>query len=102
MTGNPRKGSVCRDALVAVATVTVTGVVLPAGEKGIEFGLIEQVVPVGAPEHANVAVPLNVLTLVSPRLYVAVCPATTVAVVVPLKKNGASTVTTCAADTAEL
>lgn len=66
--GNPRKGSLCWDALVVVATVTVTGVEPEVEGTATEPGLIVQVVPAGAPEHAKVTVPLNVPTEPSPRL----------------------------------
>jgi hypothetical protein len=58
--GTPRKGNLCRAALVVVVTVTVNGRVGVAGVSVTEAGLMEQVVPAGAPEHANVTVPLKV------------------------------------------
>lgn len=103
--GKPRKGNSRNAALAEVTTVTVTGPPLTVGVSVIDVGLTEQVVPTGAPEQVRATTPLNVLgelKVPNVRLYVAVCPATTVAVVVPWKEKGGTTFTTCTGETAAL
>lgn len=99
--GNPRKGSLCKAALVVVATVTVNGTLVVVAESVTPAGLIEQVVPAGAPEQVRATVPLNPEAVeVAERLYVAAWPAATVADVVPAKLKRPLTVIARAGETA--
>src|SRR5579864_5806441 len=57
--GSPLKGELCNLALVVVLTVTVKGAVGAAALIVTDVGLMEQVVPAGAPEHVSATVPLK-------------------------------------------
>src|SRR5215469_14576216 len=73
-----------RWACVVVVAVTITGTEIVLAEKMTEFGFRLQVTPTGAPEQEMDTDPTKLLLLPNARLKVAVCPAATVADVLPL------------------
>src|SRR5215471_10824871 len=73
-----------RRACVVVVALTVTGTETVLAEKMTEFGFRLQVTPAGAPAQAIDTVPTKLLLVPRTRLNVAVCPAATVADVLPL------------------
>lgn len=93
--GSPFRSRGAECACCVVATVTVTFAEDAVLVKLTDPGFALQVVPAGAPVHVMATVPVNpLLPVPSVRLYVAACPAATVAELLePENANGCPTFT---------